>query len=273
MFSKLSTVVILFSGFCAALCELSISAYRGERANIECAYTADNIFSLKYFFKMKAGHNLNDIYTLNRRRFLQKGRVSITDDHQRKILQVSIDSLSESDSGLYACAVGKGHNVETFVVVRLSVMMAPQKKVNSVRSSVPTERSFIKHTETSKCDMVTELFTPTLSAITKTTSNETDHSDWRWMALYVGPSVVIVAVSGVLILVCCFRCRKRSLQNTRHRKSACKPTGNSKTERTENQYNESHVRSKRHASIYQELNKKQSDPIYECLNYKNNLKN
>lgn len=132
---------------------------------------------------MTAGRNINDIYTLKGRRFLHEGRVSMTDDHKRKILQVSIDAVSESDSGLYACAVGKGHSLETFAVVTLSVMMgmyavafiagseifhilvtiycyvltsAPQiKKVDTVRSPVPTERSFIKHMETSKSDMVT----------------------------------------------------------------------------------------------------------------------
>lgn len=53
---------------------------------------------------------------------MHDGRVSMSDDFRRKILSISIDAVSESDSGLYACAVGKGHNVETFVVVKLSVM-------------------------------------------------------------------------------------------------------------------------------------------------------
>lgn len=104
------------------LCELTSSAYKGETANIQCTYKAEHIFNTKYFFKMSVGPNIKSIYSLKGRRVLHDGRVSMSDDSQRKVLSISIDAVSESDSGLYACAVGKGHNLETFAVVRLSVM-------------------------------------------------------------------------------------------------------------------------------------------------------
>lgn len=71
---------------------------------------------------MSAGRNIKSIYTLKGRRVMHDGRVSMSDDFQRKVLSISIYDVSESDSGLYACAVGKGHSLETFAVVRLSVL-------------------------------------------------------------------------------------------------------------------------------------------------------
>lgn len=71
---------------------------------------------------MSAGPNIKSIYSLKGRRVLRDGRVSMSDDFQRKIISISIVELTEKDSGRYACAIGKGHSLETFAVVRLSVM-------------------------------------------------------------------------------------------------------------------------------------------------------
>ncbi|XP_051577571.1 CMRF35-like molecule 8 isoform X3 [Myxocyprinus asiaticus] len=225
---------------CDTLCELSVTGYVGQTANIDCTYAQENTFYPKYFFKISPGRNIKSIYTLKGRKFLRDGRVSMHDYYQRKVFQVTIDTLTENDVGLYACAVGKGHSVETFVLVKLSVMTASQPQEKTVRPSVEC-------TDRSHSNMTTGLFTSTLSAVTEMSKE------------YKQSTASSAEVSA--------------LQNTRYRKSANTRTDNYEIgQKTENVYNQSDS-SKCQNSIYQTLHLNQPDPIYQCLNIKTNRRN
>ncbi|XP_056618299.1 CMRF35-like molecule 8 [Triplophysa dalaica] len=255
MFGKLSIVVILLTVLGGTFCELNLRTYKGQTAKIECAYTAENIFNAKYFFKVSAGPNIKSIYSLKGRRVLRDGRVSMSDDFQRKIISISIFELTESDSGHYACAIGKGHSLETFAVVRLSVMTAPQI-VNIEKPSIPTVRPFLSpFSETSK----------SVNAVTEMSKEQevlTVFSDWWRTPLYVLSFLIVVLLSCGLILLLYQTLWKRSSQNKRHKKTASKGNDNSKNyQKTEKEYNELDVCRKFPDSIYHNLNKKQCDLI------------
>ncbi|XP_051577570.1 CMRF35-like molecule 8 isoform X2 [Myxocyprinus asiaticus] len=274
MIGKFLIIFILYSVLCDTLCELSVTGYVGQTANIDCTYAQENTFYPKYFFKISPGRNIKSIYTLKGRKFLRDGRVSMHDYYQRKVFQVTIDTLTENDVGLYACAVGKGHSVETFVLVKLSVMTASQPQEKTVRPSVEC-------TDRSHSNMTTGLFTSTLSAVTemsKEYKQSTASSDWMRIPLIVVISVLIVTLLAFgLTLFFCQKNRRGSevsaLQNTRYRKSANTRTDNYEIgQKTENVYNQSDS-SKCQNSIYQTLHLNQPDPIYQCLNIKTNRRN
>ncbi|XP_054449141.1 CMRF35-like molecule 5 isoform X2 [Pteronotus mesoamericanus] len=112
---------------------LSVRGSKGDSLTIQCHYDPGWETYKKWWCRGEAWGSCEIlIETTGSEQKVQRGRVSIQDDHWRNLITVTIEELWDSDRDTYWCGIGKsgtdlGHQVHVFVgPATLTVSTSPQ---------------------------------------------------------------------------------------------------------------------------------------------------